>query len=72
MRGLDKETAQTILTAIDRYLTTGNGDVMPLKPPLTACRLRVGDWRVLFEPVEAKNAIEVSRVLHRSVAYRRS
>jgi mRNA-degrading endonuclease RelE of RelBE toxin-antitoxin system len=72
MRGLDRETAQMIFAAIDRYLTTGKGDVMPLKPPLTACRLRVGDWRVLFEPAQAKNAIEVSRVLHRSVAYRRN
>ena len=70
MRGLDRETAQTILAAIDRYLTTRAGDVVPLKPPLTGCRLRVGDWRVLFEPAPSKNAIEVSRVLHRSVAYR--
>jgi hypothetical protein len=70
MRGLDRETALMILAAIDRYLTSGKGDVLPLKPPLTACRLRAGDWRILFEPAQAKNAIEVSRVLHRSVAYR--
>lgn len=71
VRGLDREIAQTIFAAIDRYLTTGKGDVVPLKPPLTACRLRVGAWRVLFEPAQEKNAIEVSRVLHRSIAYRR-
>jgi mRNA-degrading endonuclease RelE of RelBE toxin-antitoxin system len=59
-----------ILRALDRYLVTGAGDIKPLSPPLEGLRLRVGDWRVLFEPSPIPNAIVVSSVAHRSEAYR--
>ncbi len=34
-------------------------------------RLRVGDWRVLFDKDETTRTMEVGRVLHRREAYRR-
>jgi mRNA-degrading endonuclease RelE of RelBE toxin-antitoxin system len=68
---LDKKTALEILEAIDRYMVTGEGDLKQLSPPLSGLRLRVGDWRVLFKPLRGENAILVSKVAHRSAAYRR-
>ena len=68
IRGIDKTTAIQILETINRYLSTGAGDVKKLRerPEL---RLRAGDYRVLFEP-RGEGAIEVSRVRHRREAYR--
>ena len=60
--------ALNILQAIDRYLETGAGDVIKLRPPRTEFRLRVGDYRVLFLRIDDQ-AIEVLRVRHRSRAY---
>ena len=69
MRSLDRETAWQILQGIDRYLETGTGGVIKLKPPRTEFRLRVGDYRVLFRRID-EQTIEVLRVRHRSEAYR--
>ena len=69
LRPIDRETAMQILLAINRYLSTGAGDVKKLQPPRHEFRLRVGDYRVLFIPKEAFT-IEVVRVRHRREAYR--
>ncbi len=69
LRAIDRETALRILHAIDRYLTTGAGDLKKLQPPRLEFRLRVGDYRVLFLPKQ-ELAIQVLRVLHRKDAYR--
>jgi mRNA-degrading endonuclease RelE of RelBE toxin-antitoxin system len=69
LRPIDRETAMQILRTLDRYLSTGMGDVKKLQPPRREFRLRVGDYRVLFVPRE-ELAIEVVRVRHRREAYR--
>lgn len=35
-------------------------------------RLRVGDYRILYVVDDARKVVVVARILHRSVAYRRS
>ena len=69
LRAIDRETAMRILEAIDRYLSTGAGDVIKLQPPRTEFRLRVGDYRAIFLQI-GPHSIEVLRVRHRSQAYR--
>jgi mRNA-degrading endonuclease RelE of RelBE toxin-antitoxin system len=69
LRAIDREIALRILIAIDNYLTTGAGDVKKPQPPRHEFRLRVGDYRVLFLPIE-ELTIEILRVLHRKDAYR--
>lgn len=69
LRAIDRETALQILQTIDRYLSTGTGDIKKLQPPRHEFRLRVGNYRVLFVPTE-QSAIYVLRVLDRKVAYR--
>ena len=71
MRAMDRQTALEILHGIDRYLSNQPSDVKFLRPPLSGCRLRIGDWRVLFDLLDEPNSIEVNRVLHRSRAYLR-
>ena len=58
-----------ILSTIDRYLGSRTGDVKKLGPPLAGFRLRCGDYRVFFD-AKYENTIEISRVRHRSEAYR--
>ena len=70
LRALDRRVALDILQAIDRYMVTNDGDVKQLSAPLSGLRLRVGEWRVLFKPLKGDNAILISKVAHRSVAYR--
>jgi mRNA-degrading endonuclease RelE of RelBE toxin-antitoxin system len=69
LRSINRETALQILRVIDRYLSTGAGDVKKLRPPRHEFRLRVGDYRVLFLPKD-EPTIDVLRVLHRREAYR--
>ena len=69
LRAIDRESALQILQGIDRYLSSGAGDVKKLQPPRREFRLRVGDYRVLFLPKEV-NILEILRVLHRREAYR--
>ena len=70
MRAIDRQSAIGILRAIDNWLTTKKGDVVRLRTPLSGLRLRVGDWRVFFKPLDAEWSIEVTAVVHRSKAYR--
>jgi mRNA-degrading endonuclease RelE of RelBE toxin-antitoxin system len=70
LRALDRKTLLEILDAIDRYMASGEGDLKRLSSPLSGLRLRVGEWRILFKPLRGVNAIVVSRVAHRSQAYR--
>jgi len=71
LRAIDRETVIEILQAIDRYMMSGQGDVKPLRPPLTGLRLRVADWRVLFNLTDDNRAIVVTKLAHRSIAYKR-
>ena len=69
LRAIDRETAWRILQAIDRYVETGAGDVIKLQPPRTDCRLRVGDYRVMFRRIDERT-IEALSIRHRGAAYR--
>lgn len=67
VRRIDRETAMRILTALDRFVRTGEGDVKALQGR-DELRLRVADYRLFF--VNIDEALEVRRVLHRKEAYR--
>lgn len=65
---LDRVNATRVIKALDRYAETGAGDVKALRGPLAGqMRLRVGDYRVLFE--FSGDAIVIQGVRHRSQAY---
>jgi hypothetical protein len=57
-----------ILHTLAQYAATGEGDAKPLKGT-KEFRLRVEDWRVLFEQ-SPEGAIRILHVKHRREAYR--
>jgi mRNA interferase RelE/StbE len=70
VRRIDRETAMRILTALDRFARTGEGDVKQLQgidPP--ELRLRVGDYRLRFTE-DPPGTLYIHAVLHRREAYR--
>ena len=69
LRAIDRETAMQILHCLDRYLANRTGDVKKLKPPLTAFRLRCGDYRVFFDQKD-EYTIDIIAVRNRREAYR--
>jgi mRNA-degrading endonuclease RelE of RelBE toxin-antitoxin system len=69
LRSIDRETALAILHCIDRYLSTRNGDIKKLKPPMAGFRLRCGDYRIFFKQM-GEHGISITGVLHRRQAYR--
>lgn len=69
LAGLDRAVALRIAGAINRFATTGAGNVQGLHgihPP--EFRLRVGDWRVRFH--DHGDWIDILRVRNRREAYR--
>jgi len=48
LRRVDPETRMWIIDVVDRFAATGHGDVRPLTGG-PGWRLRVADWRVLFD-----------------------
>lgn len=47
LRRLDPDTQARILSALERFAATGEGDVRPLRGEFAGSyRLRVGKWRV--------------------------
>lgn len=66
---LDKVIAGRIIDKIDMLQDDLTGDVKRLKNFIPRYRLRVGDWRVLFD-VESRQ-ITIWRVRHRSEVYDR-
>jgi mRNA-degrading endonuclease RelE of RelBE toxin-antitoxin system len=69
LASLDPGIARRVIDGLQRYADTENGDVVRLKGGGGILRLRIGDWRVLFENVE-EDALRILRVFHRSKAYR--
>lgn len=66
---LDKSTALRVFDGILHYARTTSGDVVPLHGAMSgAFRLRVGDYRVLYNLHE--NTMRIFGVRHRSEAYR--
>ncbi len=69
VRAIDREPALRILNGIDRFMSTGEGDVKQLTAvEPTEFRLRIGDYRIRFYDHGA--AIEILAVKHRREAYR--
>jgi mRNA-degrading endonuclease RelE of RelBE toxin-antitoxin system len=68
LRRVDRQRAVEILRSLTDYASSGVGDVKCLKGSRDF-RLRVGDYRVRFEVVEA-NTLRILQVKHRSEAYR--
>ena len=69
VRAIERDTARRILQALHRYAESGEGDVKALKGDRKGLkRLRVGDYRVLFD--ENTEAITVHRVRDRKDVYR--
>lgn len=66
-RRLSSEVARRILRKIEGMRENLAGDVKRLVDFVPPYRLRVGDWRVLFD-IDG-TLILVHRVLHRSQAY---
>ncbi|MFP4432130.1 MAG: type II toxin-antitoxin system RelE family toxin [Spirochaetaceae bacterium] len=69
LRGIDKTKATRIADALERLQTDLHGDVKKLTSHTPEYRLRVGDYRVLFE-VAGPNRVVVYRIIHRREAYR--
>ena len=61
-----RKDADAIMAKIDRYAATGAGDVKPLVGRVGK-RLRVGDYRVLFE--EDATTLLVSNIGPRGAVY---
>jgi mRNA interferase RelE/StbE len=68
MKGIPKADAVRVLERIDRLRADLEGDVKRLTQSAFEFRLRVGDYRVLFDVEGAK--VVVRRVRHRREAYR--
>ncbi len=68
--GLDPTVRERIVRALFPLYSFSirTGNVRKLEDPLTGYRLRVGEYRILFEI--KGHAITVFRVLHRKDAYR--
>jgi len=72
LKRLDPPVARRIRKRMIRLAETGHGDVVHLTdvvPP--AWRLRVGDWRIVFEYKPDQASIEVLHVLGRDQVYKR-
>ncbi len=67
LRRLSPDVAARILRKITRLRDNLAGDVKRLVHHEPGWRLRVGDWRVLFDVVG--DTIWVWRIVHRSEAY---
>lgn len=69
MRRLDRDAADRVREAVNRFAGSGQGDVRTLAGGGDEYRLRVGDYRVRFTYQE-RTTLVVLRVLHRREAYR--
>ncbi len=69
LRRIQKQDASRIADALERLADNLFGDVKRLTNFTPEYRLRVGQYRVLFE-VENENEIVIYRVVHRREAYR--
>lgn len=67
MRKLSRQMRRRVTEKLERLADGLTGDVKRLRDFTPAYRLRVGDWRVLFD-VEG-DTIMVHHVSHRSQAY---
>ena len=69
LRRIAKSDAVQIVAALDELKNDLHGDVKRLTNFTPEFRLRIGDYRALFE-IEQPNRVVVYRVRHRRNAYR--
>jgi mRNA interferase RelE/StbE len=69
MKNLQKQDSSRIVDALERLQSDLAGDVKRLTSFTPEYRLRIGQFRVLFE-VEERARIIVYRIVHRREAYR--
>jgi mRNA interferase RelE/StbE len=69
LKAIRKDDASRIADALERLQNNLLGDVKKLTNFIPAYRLRVGNYRILFE-VEEESQVTVYRVIHRREAYR--
>ena len=69
LRHLQTQDATRVADALERLADGLAGDVKQLTNHSPEYRLRVGQYRVLFE-IEDENRITVYRIVHRREAYR--
>jgi len=67
-KSIDKKTLKLIFSKIELLSNNLQGDVKKLTNFTPEYRLRVGDYRVLFET--EKNEIIIYRIMHRKEAFR--
>ena len=70
LRSLPADIARSIGRGVDRYARTGQGDVRKLEGASGLYRLRVGDYRVIFEFEDGQFVIVVLRLGNRRDVYR--
>lgn len=70
LKRLDAATRVRVLGRIKRYVEDPPARAVRLKGAGNTLRIRVGDWRVLFDYESSGNVVEIQRVVHRSEAYR--
>ena len=66
---LSDDMRRRVLVSLGRYAETGHGDVRALVGLSGLYRLRVGDYRIVFQ-LPGADALHVVRVRHRRDAYR--
>ncbi len=70
LRRLDRRLQDRIVSAVENLARAGHGDVRHLRGKYRGTyRLRVGEWRVLFQRKNEELVILVLRTLPRSGAY---
>ena len=69
LRRIQKQDASRIADALEQLADDLFGDVKRLTNFTPEYRLRVGQYRVLFE-IENENEVVVYRIVHRREAYR--
>jgi mRNA interferase RelE/StbE len=70
LKRIQKSEATRILDALELLAVNLQGDVKRLTNFTPECRLRVGNYRILFE-VESDERVIVYRVLHRKDIYKK-
>ncbi len=66
LRRIAKHDAMRLLSALDLYSKSEQGDIKALKHPLKGNRLRVGEWRVLFTRTPHLEEIHIDKIGTRS------
>ena len=70
MRRTEKNAAARIADALERLATTGVGDIRRIRSSDDDWRLRVGDWRIIYQYRDDEREIYVKRISRRDAAYR--